>query len=68
MAPALLADGIVEVGKSYPLETFKAVCGLGTAALREARKNGLPVRRVGLRSYILGKDWLDYLETHGKPV
>ena len=68
MSTALAAAGIVESGKSYPIKTFREITGLGTMAMREARQKGLLVRRVGLRSFILGTDWLSFVEEHGKVV
>ena len=61
-------DRVIRAGECYPLQTFKQYTGQGTTALRRARQQGLPVRRVGLRSFILGQDWLDFVAQHGKPV
>ena len=44
----------------YTLAEIRARLGLGTYALREARRHGLPVRKIGRRSYVLGKDILDF--------
>lgn len=59
---------VIETSKVYPLKRFQAITGMGTAALREARRKGLIVRRVGLRSFIRGEDFDEYLRDHGKPV
>jgi hypothetical protein len=61
-------EGVVAPDIAYSLESFKRASGLGTAALREARRTGLVVRRVGVRSFILGRDFLAWLERNGKVV
>lgn len=61
-------EPIIRADECYPLPVFKKLTGMGTCAVREARRKGLPVRKVGLRNYILGKDWLQFVEEHGKPV
>ena len=65
---AVQTDGVIEAGKCYPIATFRTLAGMGPAAIREARKKGFLVRRVGLRSFVLGQDLLDYVRDHGKPV
>ncbi len=59
---------VIETSKVYPLPEFKRITGMGTAALREARRRGLIVRRVGLRSFIRGEEFDIYVRDHGKPV
>ena len=49
-------------GEAYSLSQLKAF-GLGTAALRTARRRGLLVRRIGRRSVVLGEDLLAYIRT-----
>lgn len=65
---AIQQDGVIEAGKCYPIATFRVLTGMGHAAVREARKKGLLVRRVGLRSFVLGQDFLDFVRDHGQPV
>jgi hypothetical protein len=48
-------------GESYPLATFRQITGLSDSAMRAARRAGLPVRRVGKRGFILGRDWSAFL-------
>lgn len=60
--------GVISANAAYSLEQVKARLGLGTAALRTARRKGLLVRRVGRRSFVLGKDLLAYLEEHATIV
>lgn len=66
--PATPPGGVVSANCAYSLEQVKARLGLGTAALRTARRRGLTVRRVGRRSFVLGKDLLTYLEEHATIV
>ncbi len=56
---------VVEAGHSYSREEFMRRTGLGPAAMRTARRNGLRVRYVGGRMHVLGSDWLQYLDEHG---
>ncbi len=63
-----VSEGVVETGRAYSLTAFRKASGLGTAALREARRTGLVVRRVGVRSFVLGRDFLDWLERNGRVV
>ncbi len=68
MPAASVPAEVIETSKVYPLAEFKRVTGMGTAALREARRKGLIVRRVGLRSFIRGEDFDAYVRDHGKAV
>ena len=54
-------------GAAYPLSEFRRITKLGTAALRTARKNGLKVRRVGGRGFILGDDFVEFLKNLDDP-
>lgn len=54
-------------GAAYPLAALREM-GIGTAALREMRKKGLKVVRVGRMSWILGSDLIDYLATKAEVV
>lgn len=47
----------------YRLDDFQKLTGLGRWAMRTARRNGLKVRRIGGRAYVLGRDFIDYLDT-----
>ena len=64
----LKTDAVICADKAYGLATFQTLAGLGTDAMRECRRQGLPVRRVGRRSFVLGADWLRYLEEHAVVV
>lgn len=64
MAVAELAP--IRADESYPLDTFSRMTGIGKHGLRTARKNGLQVRYIGRRGFVLGSDWLTYLRDHGQ--
>ena len=52
--------GEIRADGMYTLAEIRARLGLGPYALREARRRGLPVRKIGRRSYVLGKDILAF--------
>ena len=60
--------GIIIADAAYSLDQVKSRLGLGTAAIRTARRNGLTVRRVGRKSFILGADLLAYIRDHANVV
>ena len=51
----------IAAGMAYPVDEFRERARLGRAAYRNVRRSGLPVRRVGRRSFVLGADWLAFL-------
>ena len=53
--------GVIRSEDIYPLTVFYKLSGLGAHAVRQARRNGLRVREVGNRSYILGNDFYQFL-------
>lgn len=46
----------------YPLNDFMRRTGLGEKSLRQARRAGFPVRRYGGRAFVIGRDWIVFLE------
>jgi len=60
--------GVISGDQAYSLSQVKARIGLGTAALRTARRKGLIVRRIGRRSFVMGRDLLQYLDDHATIV
>jgi len=64
-SPSALTDtavaGIVHPGAVYRLDTFMAAVGWGRAALRRARRNGLRVVRDGRTVFVLGDEFIRYL-------
>lgn len=59
--PATPVRGAIERGVVYPLPLFMGKTGLGRKAVAKLRRNGMPVRRAGRNSYILGDDFHDAL-------
>jgi hypothetical protein len=58
--------GVVRPEEMLSLDAIKRRLGWGNHALREARHNGLKVRYVGVRGYLLGKDVIEYVVQHGR--
>jgi hypothetical protein len=56
----VLADAV------FPKELFKLLADIGESAFQAARKNGLRVINVHGRAYVLGKDWISYLESQSQ--
>lgn len=56
----------IEPDVCYPLRIFEEMTGQGRAALATARRKGLPVRKIGNRKYVVGRDWLDHVMQHGE--
>ena len=57
--------GHISADSLYTLDEIKRRLGLGAHAMRQARRKGLAVRRIGRRGYVLGKDLLAYVESAG---
>ena len=60
--------GVIRADESYTLAEFEERNRMGKAARRTAVRDGLIIRRVGRQSYILGRDWLAYLERKARKV
>ncbi len=60
--------GVISADHTHSLEQVKFRLGLGTATLRTARRKGLIVRRIGRRSFVMGRDLLQYLDDHATIV
>ncbi len=60
--------GPIEPDVVYPLSVFCRLSGLEKASLRKMRENGFRVLRVGKRSYIIGRDFLNYCQEHAERV
>ena len=56
MATATLSDGSIRADELYSLTELRRRLDLGQGALRTARRRGLRVRRIGRKSYVLGRD------------
>ncbi|MFV0443670.1 MAG: hypothetical protein ACK5Q5_08880 [Planctomycetaceae bacterium] len=64
---AISRPGVIERGAVYSLDEFLLRTGLSTAAYKQARRAGLRVRRAHKRAFIIGDDWLSYLESRDTP-
>lgn len=58
--------GVISLNSAYRLDEAKRRLGMSEHAMRQARRRGLKVRYVGRRGYLLGRDWLAFLETQSK--
>jgi hypothetical protein len=54
IAPTL---GVILADATYPLPEFQRLSGLGEAALRQARRQGLVVTAIGRRRFVRGADF-----------
>jgi hypothetical protein len=53
--------GAIDKNRIYGVEGFHRQSGLGSGALRAARRDGLPVYYCHNRAFIRGEDWYDCL-------
>jgi len=60
------ALGVIVGDAVYRLDVLREELKLGDHAMRQARRAGLRVRRIGRRGYVLGKDILAFIEASGK--
>ena len=49
--------GVILADATYPLPEFQRLSGLGEAALRQARRQGLVVTAIGRRRFVRGADF-----------
>ena len=56
------APGLIAVDCLYTLAEIRQRLKLGQHAMRQARRAGLRVRRIGRRRYVLGRDVLEFLQ------
>ena len=63
---ATIGTGTIEGHVLYALPEFLRRVGWSRHALREARKRGLRVRYAARNGFILGRDFLEYLDQHGR--
>lgn len=60
--PTPKPPGVIDRDAAYSLREFSARAGLNAHALRAARRKGLRVVALGRKRYVLGSDWLRFLE------
>lgn len=53
--------GHIDAHSVYPLQTFMLRLGIGRHSLTALRRRGLPVRRIGTRAFVDGKEALETL-------
>lgn len=71
MASAVLSRptlGPIEPHILYPLTDLQARSGMGATALRTARRQGLKVMYTAGRGYVLGRDFIAYIEANSTAV
>ena len=56
------APGLVSADCLYTLAEVQERLRLGQAAMRQARRAGLRVRKIGRRRYVLGRDLMTYVD------
>ncbi len=57
------ALGEIAADRVYPLQVFCRLQGLSDRAMRGARRRGLKLRVVGRRRYVVGAEWLRFLQS-----
>ena len=58
--------GLIKADCLYTLAEIQERLKLGPHAMRQARRAGLRVRRIGRRAYVLGRDVLAFIESASK--
>lgn len=58
--------GPILADAAYAKGLFKVHADIGEAAFQSARQNGLRVINVHGRAYVLGRDWISYLESQSR--
>ena len=56
----------IKPDEMYLVSELAEALGLGKRVLREARKQGLAIRYFANRSFVLGKDMIDHIMSHGR--
>jgi len=56
-------SGQIEPQTLYSLDEFKQVSGMGNWALRQARKEGLKMLKIGNRKFVKGQTFIDFLDS-----
>lgn len=60
-----LGEGVIRPDELYTLPEIVRRTGLGTWALRQARRNGLKVKYSGGRGFVLGRDLIEHISVTG---
>ena len=59
-------SGRISADEIWTLNAVETHLGLGAKAMRHARRNGLRVKYIGRRGYVIGADLIAYLRDHAK--
>jgi len=62
--PQLSAVGEIRKDATYTLKEFKRRLGIGDAAIRQMKREGLPLRKIGKAKYVMGEDWYTFVDGH----
>ncbi len=58
--------GLIGASDLYTIGEIKRRLGISSWAMWRARRNGLKVYKIDRRRYVLGKDFIHYVEVAGK--
>ena len=58
--------GLIEPETLYELNEAMARTGWGKTSFRSARRQGLPVKYLGRKAYVLGSDLIDFIQNNGR--
>ena len=59
-----VAVGEIRKDATYTLKEFKRRLGIGDAAIRQMKREGLPLRKIGKAKYVMGEDWFEFVDGH----
>lgn len=59
--------GTINANEAYSMPEFCRRTGLREWTIREARRDGLRVVKVGKKPFVMGSDWLEYLRQIASP-
>ena len=58
--------GLIGASDLYTVGEIKRRLGISSWSMWRARRNGLKVYKIDRRSYVLGKDYIHYVEVAGR--
>ena len=61
MTPTPKRDGEIRADSVFTQDEIEARLGIGRAALRQMRNNGLPIHRVGRRNLVVGAEFIAWV-------
>jgi hypothetical protein len=65
MRNSAVTPGAIEPATLYRLDTLKQASGVGSWGIRQMRRAGLPVKYVGGRGFVLGRDFIEHVVNVG---